>query len=46
MDLRPLCEVCAREICFEGEGLRREAWWLQEAEEKQLRVTLEEISQE
>ena len=40
--LRPLFEVCARDTGYEGGGLRKEAWWLQEATEKQLRATLVE----
>ena len=44
--LRPLFEVCERGEWYEGGGRRREAWWRQEATEKQLRVTLEGISWE
>ena len=43
--IRPLFEVCAREIGYKGGGNRWEAWWCQEAKEKQLWSTLE-ISQE
>ena len=39
--LRPLFEVCERGEWYEGGGRRREAWWRQEATEKQLRDTLE-----
>ena len=39
--LRPIFEVCAGENGYDGGGLRREAWWRQEASEKQLRATLE-----
>ena len=38
--LHPLFDVCEREKGYEERGLRREAWWRQEAEEKQLRATL------
>ena len=38
--LRPLFEVCERETGFKGGGRRREAWWRQEATEKQLWDTL------
>ena len=44
--LRPLFELCARETWCEGGGRRREAWWFQEAIEKQLGSTLAEISRE
>ena len=44
--LRPLYEVCAKEKGYEGGGRRREAWWRQEATEKQLWATLAGISQE
>ena len=38
--LHPLFEVCERETGYEGGGRRREAWWRQEASEKQLWATL------
>ena len=38
--LRPLFEVCARKIWYEGGGHKRNSWWLQEASEKQLWATL------
>ena len=44
--LQPILEVCAGEKGCEGGGLSREAWWLQEATEKQLQATLERISWE
>ena len=44
--LHPLFEVCTREKGCEQDGSRREAWWSQEATEKQLRVALEGISWE
>ena len=43
VELRPIFEVCADEKGREGESCRREAWWRQEAAEKQLREILEEI---
>ena len=36
-----LFEVCERETGYKGVGRRREAWWRQEAKEKQLWATLE-----
>ena len=38
--MRPLFEVCARETGYGGGGSRREAWWRQEAIEKQLQDNL------
>ena len=38
--------MCAGEKGYEGGGLRREAWWHQEATEKQLRETFKGVSQE
>ena len=38
--LRPLFDVCAREIWYEGRAHKREAWWRQEATKKQLRSTM------
>ena len=40
--LCPLFEVCEREKGYEGGGHRREAWWCQDAKEKQLWATLED----
>ena len=40
--LRPLFEVHARETGYKGGGCRKEAWWRQEATEKQLWSTLED----
>ena len=36
--------VCAEDMGYEGGGDLRVPWWTQAAEEKHLRVTLEEIS--
>ena len=44
--LRSMFEVCAREKGYKGGGRRREAWWRQEATEKQLRATLAGILRE
>ena len=33
-------EMCTRETGYVGGGCRREAWWCQEATEKQLRATM------
>ena len=44
--LHPLFEVCAKEKGYEEVGHRREAWWRQEATEKQHRATWTEILQE
>ena len=44
--LQPIFEVCAEEKGYEGGKHRREAWWRQEAIEKQLRSTLAGILQE
>ena len=41
--LRPIFEVCAEDKGCEGGRRSREACWLQEAAEKQLRATLVEI---
>ena len=38
--LRPIFEVCVGENCYEGGGIKREAWWCPEAIEKQLRAIL------
>ena len=46
MALRPIIEVCAGYNLYEGVGLRREAWWLQEETEKKLQATLAGISWE
>ena len=42
--LRTIFEVCAREAVYEGGGKFRESWWRKAAAEKQLRVTLKDIS--
>ena len=42
--LHPLFKVFLRDKGYEGCGSRREAWWRQEAIERQLRVALERIS--
>ena len=44
--LRPTFEVCNGEKGYKGGGLRKEAWWRQEATEKQLWYTLAGVSQE
>ena len=44
--LRPLFEGREREKENEGGELRREAWWSQEATEKQLQATLSGISRD
>ena len=44
--LRPLFGVFAMEKGCEGDGCRREAWWRQEAIEKQLWATLAGILRE
>ena len=41
--VRPIFGVFAREAGYEGVGSIREAWWRQEASEKQLRATLEDL---
>ena len=41
--LRPLFEVCARETLYKGGGHKRDAWWRQEAPEKQIRATLADL---
>ena len=43
VDLLPILRVCTRETGYEGRGKLREPWWRQEAEEKQLVVTLTNI---
>ena len=43
MELRPIFDVCAREMGYEGEGTTRVAWWHQEGTGTQLRATLEGI---
>ena len=42
--LRPMLEVCDRETRYEGGGRCRDPWWRKMAAQKQLSVTLEEIS--
>ena len=44
--LRSLFEVCEGGKGYEGVGRRTDAWWRQEAMEKQLRKTLAGISRE
>ena len=46
MALRPIFEVCVRDMVYEGGGNRGDAWWDREAEETHIRATLEEILQE
>ena len=41
--LQPIFEVWSGETGYEGGGHSREAWWRQEAVDKQLWETLEEI---
>ena len=41
--LRLILEVCDRETGYEGGGRRRETWWQERADRKQLIETLEEI---
>ena len=41
----PILKVCSREMGYEGGGKLWKPWRRQAAEEKQLRVTLEEISE-
>ena len=43
VSLRPISEVCARVKGYEGRENTREPWWIQAAEEKQMRVMLEYI---
>ena len=43
--MRPLFDVCARETEYAGRGRRRKVWWRQEATEKQLRETLEDLQE-
>ena len=42
--LPPIFKVCARDTGYEGWGKLQEPWWRKAAEEKQPRVTLEQIS--
>ena len=35
--LRPTSEVCTRDMGYEGEGSKRDAWWRQEAAETYLK---------
>ena len=46
VELRPIFEVCAGEKVYEGGGRSREAWWRQEATDKQLWATLVGVSRE
>ena len=41
---RPIFDVCARDIGYEGGGEIWVLWWRQKAAEDQLRVTVEAIS--
>ena len=43
VELRPLFEVCTRETGYEVGGPRRNVWWRQEATEKKLWATLEDL---
>ena len=36
VEMRPILEVCAREMGYEGGDHRRDVWWLQEAVDTQL----------
>ena len=44
VELRPILEVCDREIGYKGGARRLETWWRQTAARKQLGEKLEEIS--
>ena len=44
--LRPIFEVCSGGKGYEGVGNSREAWWCQEATEKQLWETFAGVSWE
>ena len=46
VDLRPIFEVCVKEIGHEGGGRLQEPWWRQAATEQHLKATLKEISTE
>ena len=46
VELQPIFEVCAGEKVYEGGGRSREAWWRQEATDKQLWATLVGVSRE
>ena len=41
--LRPIFDICVREIGYEGERKLRVPWWRQVAAEKQKKVTVEYI---
>ena len=41
--LRPIFEVCTREIGYEGGGKLRVPWWRQAIAEKNMKVTEEDI---
>ena len=43
MELRPILDICDRETGYEEGGRRREPWWRQTADRKQLSATLEDI---
>ena len=43
MDLRPIFEVCAKEMGYEGGGKLRNPWWRQEAAEQQLEAMLKNM---
>ena len=46
VELQTLFEMCAGEKGYGRGGLRRDAWWRQEAVETHLRTTLDEILEE
>ena len=41
--LRPIFDICAREMGYEGGGRLWVPWWRQAAAEKQLKVTVEAV---
>ena len=43
--LRQILDVCNRKTIYEGGGRHRELWWQKMASRKQLRKTLEDISE-
>ena len=45
VDLCPIFEVCAKETGYKGWGRLKDPWWRQEAEEKQLKYMLKQISE-
>ena len=42
VELRKILDICYREKGYKGGGRRREKWWRQTADQKQLSATLEE----